>query len=196
MNKLKKLLITTTLAFSIIALPTIGGASPYTVQQGDTFWSLAQKYGTTVANLQIATNRSGHNLLAGETINLPDYVSQADKELMASLVHAEAKGEPYAGKVAVATVILNRVDHTEFPDTIKGVIYERSEGGHYAFSPVQNGSINKGYSSEDMKAVNEAIAFRGQGYGSIYFYNPETSTSSWITTREVTVTIGNHTFAK
>ncbi|MEN2767555.1 cell wall hydrolase [Ornithinibacillus xuwenensis] len=195
MNKLKKLVIATTLSLSIFVLPTIGGAAPYTVQQGDTFWSIAQKYGTTVANLQIANNRSGSQLFAGEAIKVPDYVSKADKELMASLVHAEAKGEPYSGKVAVATVILNRVDHKEFPNSISGVIYERSSG-HYAFSPVENGEINRGYTAEDMKAVNEAIAFRGQGKGSIYFYNPSTASSSWITTREVTVTIGNHVFAK
>ncbi|WP_042148825.1 cell wall hydrolase [Paucisalibacillus sp. EB02] len=195
MNKLKKLLLTTTLTLSIFALPTAGGAAPYTVQKGETFWKIAQKYGTTVANLQIANNRSGSILLAGETIQVPDYVSKADKELMAKLVHAEAKGEPYAGKVAVATVILNRVDHKEFPNTIKSVIYEKS-GGYYAFTPVQNGEINGGYTAEDMKAVNESIAFRGQGSGSIYFYNPKTASSSWITTREVTVTIGNHRFAK
>ncbi|MBC5637303.1 cell wall hydrolase [Ornithinibacillus sp. BX22] len=196
MNKLKKLLITATLSLSIIAVPTLAGATPYTVQKGDSYWSIAQKYGTTVANLQIANNQSGNQLFIGDTIQVPDTISQADKQLMAKLVHAEAKGEPYAGKVAVATVILNRVDHQEFPNTIRDVIYERSAGGHYAFTPVQNGQINTTYTSEDMKAVNEAIAFRGQGNGSIYFYNPKTSTSNWITTRETTITIGNHRFAK
>jgi len=195
MNKFKRLLITSTLCLSIFALPVVSGASPYTVQNGDTFWKIAQKYGTTVANLQIANGRSGSLLFAGESIQVPDYVSKADKELMAKLVHAEAKGEPYAGKVAVATVILNRVDHKEFPNTIKEVIYEKS-GGYYAFTPVQNGEINGGYTAEDMRAVNEAIAYRGQGNGSIYFYNPKTAKSNWITTREVTVTIGNHRFAK
>ncbi|MFS0672106.1 cell wall hydrolase [Ornithinibacillus sp. 179-J 7C1 HS] len=196
MKKLKKSLVTLILTVSIITLPTVGGAAPYTVQHGDTFWSIAQKYGTTVANLQIANSRTGSLLLAGESIKVPDNISQADKQLMAKLVSAEAKGEPYAGKVAVATVILNRVDHKEFPNTIKEVIYERSAGGYYAFTPVQNGQINGSYTQEDMKAVNEAIAFRGQGRGSIYFYNPKTSSSSWITTREETVTIGNHRFAK
>ncbi|WP_083443616.1 cell wall hydrolase [Ornithinibacillus contaminans] len=195
MNKIKKLLITATLSLSILALPSIGGAAPYTIQQGDSFFSIAQQYGTTVANLQIASQKSGNLLVSGETIQVPDHVSSADKKLMASLVHAEAKGEPYAGKVAVATVILNRVDHSEFPNTVSGVIYEQA-GGHYAFSPVENGEINGGYTAEDMKAVNEAIAFRGQGQGSIYFYNPAKSTNNWITTRQETITIGNHIFAK
>ncbi|HAM79769.1 MAG TPA: peptidoglycan-binding protein [Ornithinibacillus sp.] len=183
------------MSLSILTLPSIAGAAPYTVQKGDTFSSIAKKNGTTIDNLQIANNRSGSTLLAGETIKIPDYVSIADKELMAKLVHAEAKGEPYAGKVAVATVVLNRVDHKDFPNTIKGVIYERSNG-HYAFTPVENGEINGGYKAEDMKAVKEAIAFRGQGSGSIYFYNPKTAKSNWIKSRQLTLTIGNHRFAK
>lgn len=65
-------------------------------------------------------------------------VNKNDKELLARLVSAEAKGEPYAGKVAVATVVLNRVDSSKFPDTVKGVIYQKGQ-----YSPVSNGQINK-----------------------------------------------------
>nr|WP_245831946.1 cell wall hydrolase [Oceanobacillus senegalensis] len=183
------------MSVSIFTIPIHADATSYTVQKGDTFWKIAQKYGTTLTNLQIANKRSGNTLYIGETINIPDFISFEDKELMAKLVHAEAKGEPYAGKVAVATVVLNRVDHQEFPNTVRGVIYEKA-GGHFAFTPVQNGEINNGYTSEDMRAVNEAIAYRGQGNGSIYFYNPQTAKSDWIRSREVTVTIGNHRFAR
>ncbi|SET17251.1 N-acetylmuramoyl-L-alanine amidase [Oceanobacillus limi] len=196
MNKIKQLLLITTLSISVISLPVSADAASYKVQKGDSFWSIANEYGVPVLSLLNENNRTGSLLYAGETINIPHApVSQAEKELMAKLVNAEAKGEPYAGKVAVATVVLNRVDHNEFPNTIKEVIYERSNG-HYAFSPVQNGAINDGFSNEDMKAVNEAIAFQGQGNGSLYFYNPETAQSSWIKTRETTKTIGNHVFAK
>ncbi|MFD2045411.1 cell wall hydrolase [Ornithinibacillus salinisoli] len=196
MNKLKKLLLISTLSLSVLALPTGADAASYNVQKGDSFWSIANKSGVSVLNLQSANNRSSSLLFAGETINIPNVsITQAEKELMAKLIHAEAKGEPYAGKVAVGTVILNRVDHEDFPNSINNVIYERS-GGHYAFSPVQDGAINGGYTDEDMKAVNEAIAFRGQGKGSIYFYNPNTAQSNWITTRDETITIGNHVFAK
>lgn len=170
-------------------------AASYTVQKGDTFYTIAKKNNLSITDLQIANGRVGNMIYIGEVIRVPDAVPFKDKELMAKLVHAEAKGEPYAGKVAVATVILNRVDHPEFPNTIKDVIYEKS-GGYYAFTPVQNGEINGGYTTEDMRAVNEAIAFRGQGNGSIYFYNPKTAVSDWIRTRDVTITIGNHKFAK
>ncbi|PZD83747.1 LysM peptidoglycan-binding domain-containing protein [Bacilli bacterium] len=190
-----KLLLTISMIASLFTIPMSADAASYKIQEGDSFHSIAKKFSTTITNLQIANKRSGNVLYAGETIQVPDDIPLKDKELMAKLVHAEAKGEPYAGKVGVATVVLNRVDHKEFPDTIREVIYEKV-GGAYAFTPVQNGKINGNYTDEDMKAVNEAIAYRGQSDGSIYFYNPKTSTSKWIFSRETTVTIGNHRFAK
>ena len=74
-------------------------------------------------------------------------ISEEEKDLFARLVEAEAKGESYEGKVAVATVVLNRVDSPEFPNSITGVINE-VVGKAYAFSPVQNGEINKPASDE------------------------------------------------
>jgi N-acetylmuramoyl-L-alanine amidase len=141
-------------------------------------------------------NASGSYLRSGSTIAIPgSSYSDADKNLIAQLVHAEAKGEPYAGKVAVATVILNRVASPDFPNTVKEVVYQKSNG-HYAFTPVQNGAINQPADAASKAAVNEALAFRGQGKGSLFFYNPKTAVSKWIFSREVTVTIGNHRFAK
>lgn len=195
MNKIKLVLLATLLLLSFFAIPVNAEASSYKVQEGDSFWKISNKFGVSLSNLQLANNRTGSMLYAGETIVIPNDFTYKEKKLMAKLVHAEAKGEPYAGKVAVATVIINRVDHEDFPDTVRGVIYER-EGGYYAFSPVQNGTIYQTPDAEAMHAVNEAIAFRGQGQGSIYFYNPYTATSDWIFSRETTITIGNHRFAK
>ncbi|WP_407271011.1 cell wall hydrolase [Radiobacillus sp. PE A8.2] len=197
MKIIKSLLLTAAITLGVCTLPNGADAASYKVQSGDSFWKISNKYGVSLYTLQKTNNRLGSSLLyTGETIVIPGSISQSDKELMAKLVHAEAKGEPYAGKVAVATVILNRVDHTEFPDTIKGVIYERSSGGYYAFTPVQNGYINNAADAEAIRAVNEALAFRGEGSGSIYFYNPRTAKSNWILSREVTITIGNHRFAR
>ncbi|WP_430786547.1 cell wall hydrolase [Virgibacillus flavescens] len=195
MNKFNQVLLATVLLLSLFAIPVNAEASSYKVQDGDTFWEISNKFDVSLSNLQLANNRTGSMLYPGETIAIPNNVSYEEKKLIAQLVHAEAKGESYAGKVAVATVIMNRVDHEEFPDSVKGVIYER-EGGYYAFSPVQNGTINQTPDAEAMQAVNEAIAFRGQGQGSIYFYNPDTATSDWIFSRETTITIGDHRFAK
>ncbi|WP_102347734.1 cell wall hydrolase [Bacillus sp. Marseille-P3661] len=117
-------------------------------------------------------------------------ISSEEKKLLARLVHAEAEGEPYAGKVAVATVVLNRVEHKQFPDTIKEVIYEKN-----AFAPVKNGSINEPADQEALEAVQDALTKQERNKEVVYFYNPETATSDWIFEREVIKKIGNHVFA-
>lgn len=122
-------------------------------------------------------------------------ISNEEKDLFARLVEAEAKGESYEGKVAVATVVLNRVDSPEFPNTISGVINE-VVGDAYAFSPVQNGEINNQASDESIRAVEEALTRQDRLNDSVYFYNPDIATDTWITTREVVKTVGNHVFAK
>ena len=122
-------------------------------------------------------------------------ISDKEKDLFARLVEAEAKGEPYEGKVAVATVVLNRVESPQFPDTVTEVINE-VVGDAYAFSPVQNGEINKPASEESTQAVEEALKREDTLNDSIFFYNPEIATDNWIRTRETVETIGNHVFAK
>jgi len=196
MKRIKKIGITLGLTLSLLTIPTLADAASYTVQSGDSLWKIANKHGVSLASLQQTNNRYSALIYRGETLSIPTTLSASDQDLMARMVHAEAKGESYAGKVAVATVILNRVDHKDFPNTVSSVIYQRSAGGYYAFSPVKNGTINQVADAEAKRAVKEALAFRGQGQGSIYFYNPRTAKSDWILTREVTITIGNHRFAK
>jgi N-acetylmuramoyl-L-alanine amidase len=199
MNKLKKLVIATGLILSMSAFTMnikseAATGTTHRVQYGETYWKIAKGFGIPLNSLMAANHNSA--LYAGENILLPNStISAADKELMARLVHAEAVGEPYAGKVAVATVILNRVKSPDFPNSISAVIYQISNG-HYAFTPVQDGRINQPADAASKRAVNEAIAFSGKGNGSLFFYNPRTSTSSWIVSRHVTVTIGNHRFAR
>lgn len=122
-------------------------------------------------------------------------ISNEEKDLFARLVEAEAKGESYEGKVAVATVVLNRVESPDFPNTVTEVINE-VVGDAYAFSPVQNGEINKPASAESIRAVEDALMRTDHLNDVVYFYNPEIATDSWIRTREVVTTIGNHAFAK
>ncbi|WHY85146.1 cell wall hydrolase [Neobacillus novalis] len=200
MNKLKKLVIATGLILSMSALTLNGtteaATTTHKVKSGETYWKIASKFGVPVNSLMKANNAASSALNIGQNLVIPNStVTSAEKDLMARLVHAEAKGEPYAGKVAVATVILNRVASKDFPNTINGVIYEKSNG-YYAFTPVQNGAINQPADAASKQAVNEALAFKGQGNGSLFFFNPKTAVSKWIFSREVTVTIGNHRFAK
>lgn len=197
MKLIKKMLLVSSLGFllSTFQANAADAATIYKVKSGDTLWKIGQRFGVSVNTLQKANNEWDNNLYVGQSLTIPSSITSAERTLLAKLVHAEAIGEPFAGKVAVATVVLNRVDSASFPNTISGVVYEKSYG-YYAFSPVQNGQINNTPTSEDYRAVDEAIAFRGQGSGSLYFYNPSKTSSQWILSRPVTVRIGNHVFAK
>ena len=116
--------------------------------------------------------------------------SSADINLLARLIYGEARGESYTGQVAVAAVVLNRVESASFPNTISAVIYQP-----YAFSVVNDGQINLTPNQTAINAAKDAINGWDPTGGSLYYYNPAKATSSWIYTREVTVTIGNHVFA-
>jgi N-acetylmuramoyl-L-alanine amidase len=198
MKKLKKLIIAggVLLSMSAFTLNTKSEASAIThkVTFGQNYWNIAKSFGVPLNSLE-AVNHWSH-FYAGKNIVIPNSpISAADKDLMARLVHAEAGGEPYAGKVAVASVVLNRVNSSHFPNSVQGVIYQITDG-HYAFEPVQNGRVNQPADAASKRAVNEAIALIGKGNGSLYFYNPKISTSSWIFSRPVIKRIGNHVFAK
>ena len=117
--------------------------------------------------------------------------SNSDLYLLAKCIYAEARGEPYVGQVAVGAVILNRVADPAFPNTISGVIYQP-----WAFTAVHDGQINLEPDSTAYQAARDALNGWDPTYGSIYYYNPATATSSWIWSREVTVVIGDHTFAR
>ena len=117
--------------------------------------------------------------------------SSNDVNLLARLVYGEARGEPYAGQVAVAAVVLNRVKSSSFPNTVAGVIYQSG-----AFDVVSDGQINMSPDSTAIKAAQDAINGWDPSYGAIYYFNPNTATSKWIWSRPLTVVIGNHRFCK
>ena len=106
-------------------------------------------------------------------------------------MHAEARGEPYIGKVAVAAVILNRVKNPSFPNTIAGVIYQPG-----AFTAVADGQINLAPDEEALRAARDALNGWDPTYGAIYYYNPAKATSGWIWSRPVHIVIGRHRFAR
>ena len=117
--------------------------------------------------------------------------SSSDLNLLSRLVYAEARGEPYTGQVAVASVVLNRVKSSSFPNSVAGVIYQSG-----AFSVVNDGQINLTPNATAKKAAQDAINGWDPSYGAIYYFNPKTATNKWIWSRPVTVTIGNHRFCK
>ena len=114
-----------------------------------------------------------------------------DLNLLARVVYAEARGEPYTGQVAVAAVTLNRVKSSSFPNTLAGVVYQSG-----AYDAVTDGQINLSPDSTAKKAAQDALNGWDPSYGAIYYFNPKTATNKWIWSRPVTVTIGNHRFCK
>lgn len=115
--------------------------------------------------------------------------SSNDVNLLAKVISAEARGEPYNGQVAVGAVILNRVGHPSFPNTLAGVIYQPG-----AFSCLKDGGINAAIADSAYKAARDAINGWDPSSGAIYYYNPAKSTSKWILSRPVIVVIGDHRF--
>lgn len=113
----------------------------------------------------------------------------ADEQLLARCIHAEARGEPYVGKVAIAAVVLNRVRDSRFPNTISGVIYQP-----LAFTAVADGQINLTPNKDAYKAAKDALNGWDPTYGTLYYWNPVTATSKWIWSRKVTLKIGKHWF--
>jgi len=117
--------------------------------------------------------------------------STADLNLLSKIVYAEARGEVYAGQVAIAAVVLNRLKNSSFPNSIAGVIYQPG-----AFTAVSDGQINLSPNSTARKAAQDALNGWDPTYGSIYYFNPNTATSSWIWSRPYVITIGKHRFCK
>lgn len=116
--------------------------------------------------------------------------SREEVEWLARAVYAEARGEPYKGQVAVAAVILNRVESKQFPDTIKGVIFEKN-----AFTAVQDNQIWLTPNDTAYRAALDAIRGWDPSKGSLYYFNPSTATSQWIWSRPQNLKIGRHIFA-
>ena len=112
-----------------------------------------------------------------------------DLNLLARLISAEARGEPYEGQVAVGAVVLNRTKHPSFPNSLSGVIYQPG-----AFSCLDDGQFDQPVAESAYRAARDAMNGWDPSYGSIYYFNPATATSKWIWSRPLIVTIGKHRF--
>lgn len=188
-------------------------ASPafaYTLKQGDTH-SLSDRLKENKLTRQeladVKPYNDEHNLISVRqtATTKPNTTNESKKEesvkisltdneidLLARLVRAEAQTEPFEGKIAVACVVLNRIESKKFPDTIKEVIYAPGQ-----FQPVKNGEINKQADEESIKAVKAALSEQRQlAPGALFFYNPAIETSRWLDSRKTTMIIGQHVFKK
>lgn len=160
-------------------------------------------YGTATRNAVIKFQRA-HDLTADgiagprtlEKIGLPtgEYTSasgysSSDYNLLARLISAEARGEPYSGQVAVGAVVLNRVEHPSFPDSISSVVYQNG-----AFSCLYDGQFQKPVADSAYQAARDALNGMDPSGGAIYYFNPSTATNAWIWSRPLIKVIGKHRF--
>ncbi|NLZ53092.1 MAG: spore cortex-lytic enzyme [Thermoanaerobacteraceae bacterium] len=121
--------------------------------------------------------------------------SARDIELIAKLVYAEARGEPYLGQVAVAASVLNRLEDPNYPNSIPEVIFQVVDG-YYQYSPVLDGQINLAPNDAARKAVHDALNGVDPTGGATTFYNPSKTNDYWVRTRPYMTTIGSHVFSK
>ena len=137
---------------------------------------------------------AGKQTLNALNISDDDYsdgYSSADYNLLARIISAEARGESYAGQVAVGAVILNRIEHPSFPDTLAGVVYQPG-----AFSCLYDGQFDKPIADSAYSAARDALNGWDPSGGAVYYYNPKTATNKWIRSRPVITTIGRHVFCE
>ena len=172
----------------------------HTVNPGDTLYGISRTYGVQLAALMDVNNLRGSLIFPGQKLIIPPQPvqlaahSQEDVLLLARIIHAEARGESFEGKVAVGAVILNRAKNPAFPNSIRGVIYQKINGV-YQFTPVADGTINLPPDKESIRAAVEALRGRDPTNGALFFYNPVIARDRWIRTLPVVQRIGNHLFA-
>ncbi len=159
------------------------------INQGKDFTHYGGTEGTGGTN-QSGGNNTG-NTESNTAVNVPQGYSQNDIQLMANAVYGEARGEPYVGQVAVAAVILNRVESSTFPNTVSGVIFEPR-----AFTAVADGQIWLTPNETAKEAVLDAINGWDPSGNAQYYFNPDTATSAWIWSRPQIKKIGKHIFCK
>ncbi len=175
----------------------------YTVQRGDTVWGISQKFGVSVDSINNSNKIWKGLIYPGQVLTIPGSrnsrtvttvsrsFSRSELDLLARAVFSEARGEVYEGQVAVAAVILNRVKHPDFPNTVREVIYQPG-----AFTAVDDGQIYLTANQTAVNAVRDAINGWDPSGGALYYWNPATAQSKWVWSRPITKQIGNHVFAK
>lgn len=125
----------------------------------------------------------------GISVGTVPKATESNINLLARIISAESRGEPYTGQVAVGAVVLNRVEHPSFPDSIAGVIYQNG-----AFTAINDGQFWQPISSSAYNAARDALNGWDPTGGAIYYYNPSKTSNKWIRSRPVITTIGDHVF--
>ena len=187
-------------------------AKKYTVKKSDTLSKIAKKYNVSVTAIKQANHLTSKKISKGKVLLIPaaasvsasKQVSSSSKavikytssevDLLARLITAEAGGESYNAMVGVGGVVVNRVQSTQWPDSISNVINQVS-GGYYQFTPVKNGWIKKAATDEAKKAAMAAINGSDTSKGAMFYFD-DSSTNQWLWSKPITVRIDHMVYVK
>lgn len=186
-------------------------AKTYKVVSGDSLYIIAKKCSISFDNIKIANNNWSDTIFPGDVLNIPITstngqvtptppntsgvikYSASDVDLLARLITAESGGESHDAMLSVGAVVVNRVQSSQWPNTISGVINQVCDG-YYQFSPVLNGMIKKPASQAAITVASEALKGSDPTKGALYFYD-NTVTNKWLTSKPVAASLGKLTFA-
>ena len=175
----------------------------YHVSVGDTLYDLARDFNTSIGVIMVLNNMENSIIRNGDDLKLPinnlssreviaKTINEKDIDLLARIIFAEARGEPFMGQVAVGAVVINRVLSSYFPDDFYEVIYQSRQ-----FTAVSDGQINLTPNNTAYRAAKEALKGKDPTMGALYYYNPKIAENKWwFATRKHIVTIGDHVFAR
>ncbi|MCD8095623.1 MAG: spore cortex-lytic enzyme [Ruminococcus sp.] len=138
------------------------------------------------------TGTAGSQTLSalGISIGTIPEATESNVYLLTRIISAEARGEPYTGQVAVGAVILNRIEHPSFPDTLSGVIYQNG-----AFTAIVDGQFDEPIAESAYSAARDALNGWDPTGGCVYYYNPDKTSNSFMWSLPTIMTIGNHRFS-
>jgi spore germination cell wall hydrolase CwlJ-like protein len=183
----------------------------YTVKSGDSLYLIAKRYGVSLYSLRRINNYWKDYIYTGQVLLIPGSnvvqaastsisanasvipYTESDLDLLARLIHAEAQGQSYKAQVAVGAVVVNRVQSSAWPNTIREVIYHKS-GGYYQFTPVVNGWINKPASSTARQAALDALKGYDPTNGAEFYFDDSTK-NTWLWSKSVALRDGNMVFS-
>ncbi|MGB4244601.1 MAG: cell wall hydrolase [Limnochordia bacterium] len=171
----------------------------YRVVKGDSLYEIARFFGTTVAALMEINELKTTTIRVNQVLLVPDngakeypvglWLTDQEVQWIAQMIHAEARGEPYLGQVAVGAVIINRVKSPKFPNTVKDVLFQDG-----AFQPIRNGTFHQAASEQAYRAALEALNGHDPTNGALFFFNPSISKDRFMHSRTPAITIGQHRF--
>jgi spore germination cell wall hydrolase CwlJ-like protein len=185
-------------------------AEVYTVKSGDTLYLISQRYGIPFISLRKANNEWDNLIYPGQQLILPGIIPSGETtsasaktvipyttnevDLLARLITAEAKGESYDAMVGVGAVVVNRVQSTDWPNTIYDVIYHVT-GGYQQFTPVKNGQINNPATSDAIRAAWASLYGKDPSNDAMFYFD-DSSTNQWLWSKTVTARIDHMVFVK